>query len=210
MEEGEMPDLYLFWEENWLASFFPVLQSGFRLKITVGVSVETMLCQECGVRAETLDKIQTVFLDGKAVDDLASSVVGDGSILALSAAMPGLVGATLRRGGYYAAMRAPITAAGAQHGAEVKEGMVTLKLFNLLLRELGPIFLKRGIWLEKGVLQAFLSGLPPRFWAGCKEARINGRSVGVDAVSKRAWPEADELICLKVESSNPKVPECLG
>ena len=34
-------------------------------------------------------------LDGKPVDDIGSSFLHDGSTLALSAAMPGLVGATL-------------------------------------------------------------------------------------------------------------------
>ena len=36
-------------------------------------------------------------------------MVGHGDTLALSAAMPGLVGATMRRGGYFAGLRANIS-----------------------------------------------------------------------------------------------------
>ena len=65
--------------------------------------------------------------------------------LALSAAMPGLVGATLRRGGTYAAMRAAITRA-AERGAAAarEEPLVRVKLFNLLIDELGPLLLARA------------------------------------------------------------------
>ena len=203
MGKSRTPSLYLRLADNCLARFSSILQSGFRLKTEGGLSIETLLTQEYGVQPETLDKIQTVFLDGKAVDDLKSSVVREGSILALSAAMPGLVGATLRRGSYYAAMRSPITATGTRVGAEHKAVTITLKLFNLLLDELGPIFLKSGILIERGVLQAFLSRLPPKFWINCKEARINGRKVEPEAVSKMTWPNADELICLKAEGNIP-------
>ena len=59
--------------------------------------------------------------------------------------MPGLVGATLRRGSYYAAMRSEISAAETEGAVEMKEGTVTLKLFNLLIGQLGPLFLASGI-----------------------------------------------------------------
>jgi len=199
--------LYLCLEGKYLVNFFCLLQRGFRLKIKVGISVKTALTREFGLNAELLEKIQTIFLDGKAVDDLESSVIRDGSILALSAAMPGLVGATFRRGGFYAAMRSQITSVGTGDMTAPKEGMVTLKLFNLLIKELGPILLQKGILVEKNILQGFLAEQPRDFWMSCKEARINGCQVECEAVPKRRWPEADELICLEVESSSPETPE---
>ncbi len=122
MQEFEIPGLHLRVQSICLGNFFYLLQRGFGLKIRVGMSVETTLTREFGLDSDLLDKIQTVFLDGKAVDDLESTLVRDGSILALSAAMPGLVGATLRRGSYYAAMRSQITAAESQATATPKEG----------------------------------------------------------------------------------------
>src|SRR5664280_2432128 len=47
------------------------------------------------------DRIATVFLDGSVVDDLVTATIPPGSTLTLSAAMPGLVRATQRRGGFY-------------------------------------------------------------------------------------------------------------
>jgi hypothetical protein len=199
-------------EEKCLVNFFTLLQRGFGLKTRVGISVKTALTQEFGLDAEQLEKIQTVFLDGKAVDDLESSIIMDSSVLALSAAMPGLVGATLRRGSFYAAMRSHITSAGAGtlHMAGPKEGRVTLKLFNLLIKELGPILLEKGILVEKNALQSFLAEQPRNFWMSCKEARVNGRQVECEMTPKMEWPDADDLVCLEVESISPEIPECLG
>jgi hypothetical protein len=204
MQKSESPSLYLKLSKDSIAKFFHLLQTGFKLNIMVGKNVEATLTHEFGLGMDLLDKIQTVFLDGKTVDDLESTVVKEGSILALSSAMPGLVGATLRRGSYYAAMRSQITAAENEEAAVSKEGMVTLKLFNLLIGQLGPIFLGRGIWVERHLLQDFFEGLPPNFWANCKEARINEHRREPEAVALWKWPETDELIFLKVDPSGPE------
>jgi hypothetical protein len=61
--------------------------------------------------------------------------------------MPGLVGATLRRSGAYARMRAEITRAPDRLAAPpaAGEGIVHVKVFNLLIEELGPVLLARGV-----------------------------------------------------------------
>lgn len=113
----------------------------------------TFLTDELGVDpAYVKERITTVFLDGQVVDDLARAPLRDGSLLALSAAMPGLVGATLRRGGYYAAMRAAITrsAERAPDGDDAGGHLVRVKLFNLLIAELGPVLLAHGIVVDAG------------------------------------------------------------
>jgi hypothetical protein len=208
MQDFEIPRLHLCVQASCLPNFFCLLQRGFGLKIRVGMSVEATLTREFGLNSDFLDKIQTVFLDGKAVDDLESTLVSDGSILALSAAMPGLVGATLRRGSYYAAMRSQITAAGTRAMAVPKEGMVTLKLFNLMIRELAPIFLEKGIWIEKTVLQDFLAAQPDSFWALCMCARIDGADIKPTEVAKWPWQEGDQRICLRVMAGSPDAPDC--
>jgi hypothetical protein len=98
-------------------------------------------------------RVETIFLDGMVVDDLNASVVRDGSTVTLSAAMPGLVGATLRRGGYYRAMRAGIswsTLADAGGPEVAQPGLVRVKLFNLVLREMGPSLLRQGVLVDPG------------------------------------------------------------
>ena len=101
-------------------------------------------------------RITTMFLNSRAVDDIASSVVHDGAVVALSGAMPGLVGATMRRGGFYAAMRGAMTYRedGGAGGSDL--AWVRVKLFNLLIRELGPGFLARGTIMSATELSAFL------------------------------------------------------
>jgi len=203
----ETTELSLLLEGNCLACFSTLLQSGVSVKMRMGISLMTALRQEFGLDPKGIEKIETVFLDGKAVDDLESSMVRDGSVLALSAAMPGLVGATLRRGSYYAAMRSQITDRGSQEGAVSDDGLVTVKLFNLLMQELGPMFLRKGVWVKAGVLHGFLIGQSREFWINCKEARINGRRVETEELLEMNGSDPSELICLKVETSSGEMPK---
>jgi hypothetical protein len=76
--------------------------------------------------------------------------------------MPGLVGATMRRGGFYAALRQGISHV-LDSGTSANEcGTVRLKLFNLLLAELGPLVLARGLLLEPYELNELLQSLSAR------------------------------------------------
>ena len=140
--------------------FFPILQKGVTVPAMVGCSLKGLLCDQFAIPADYVtDRITTVFLDNRPVDDFDRTVVQDGSRIALSAAMPGLVGATMRRGGFYAALRQGIShvkESGVSAGAC---GTVRLKLFNLLLTELGPLILAQGLVLEKGELDELLKNI---------------------------------------------------
>jgi hypothetical protein len=132
-----------------LAAFVPLLQRGVALRAAGGASVATFVVDGLGIDPEYVrQRVTTVFLDGSVVDDLELAHLREGSLLALSAAMPGLVGATLRKGGYYGAMRADITLAPEEPPAPVASPgsvRVRVKLFNLLIEELGPALLAAGI-----------------------------------------------------------------
>jgi len=142
-----------------LSAFFPILQSGVRVVFRSGVTLEELLVQQWGISADYVaSRITTLFVNSRAVDNVATTLVHGGGVVALSGAMPGLVGATMRRGGFYAAMRGAMTyredvAAGGSGIAWVR-----VKLFNLLLRELGPGFLARGIVMTAAELSAFIRG----------------------------------------------------
>jgi hypothetical protein len=161
-----------------LVEFFPILQKGFGVMAMVPCSIKDLLCDQLGLsEAYVLERITTIFLDGKATDSIDEAIVKERSTIALSAAMPGVVGATMRRGSYYASMRSAITCTdGGKTGAS-KEGMVQVKLFNLLLTELGPEFLKGGVIMTRPELSDFLLHKPDFDWQGCKEALINGKPV---------------------------------
>lgn len=143
-----------------LPAFQTLFQQGVGVAIQVGTSLEDVLCSQWHIdRDYVMNRISTLFLDGKPVDDLGASIVADGATLALSGAMPGLIGATMRRGGVLAPFRSGITYC-PQGAAASGDGRVTVKLFNLLIHELGPQFLARGVWIPRARLAASFPGHP--------------------------------------------------
>ena len=134
--------------EDALPLFRTLFQQGIGVTIQTGTSLEDLLCCQWQIdRAYVMDRISTLFLDGKPVDDLPTCIVNHGATLALSGAMPGLIGATMRRGGVLASFRNGITYCASGTENDTGSGRITLKLFNLLIDELGPRFLARGIWV---------------------------------------------------------------
>lgn len=134
-----------------------LLETGVVLKVPEGISVRETLIRHLEMDSDYLeDRIQTLFLNGKPVDDVDAAFVAEGSVLALSAAMPGLVGATMRRGGYYASMRQRIETEKHPLGVGDTPVRVTVKLFNMVAKELGPDLFGAGIVVDGSRFHAFL------------------------------------------------------
>lgn len=93
----------------------------------------------------------------------------------------------MRRGGYYAAMRGGITHHESSAAAEEKSGKIRIKLFNLLMAELGPGFLRQGIIVSPRVLADFLAAREADFWEGWSEILLNGQPVAAGVLQTRAW-----------------------
>lgn len=190
--------LNLIVKPDMMSLFASLLGQGFTLKVQTGISVRDLLCRQIGVSDDYLDqRIQTIFLDGKVVDNVDSAKIRQGSTLALSAALPGLAGATLRRGGAYAAMRSQIS-----HKNDVAEdfyenGTVILKLFNIVALELGPMFLKQGTWIDGKNLENFFQRVPDFFWEGCLTAEIDGIPLDVRKMSLMEWKQKQVFLKLK-------------
>ena len=157
----------------WL--FFALLRKGFCLAATLPCDLETLLRDRLAIPAEYLSqRVQTVFLDGRAVDDMTRAQASDGSTVALSAAMPGLVGATLRRGGQLNVLRRSISSRDRTgEGSKAGPGRVTVKLFNLVCDELGRDVLRRGILLPPGDFQNFLAERWAALAPACRTALVN-------------------------------------
>jgi hypothetical protein len=178
--------------------FLQLLQKGVKVTARVGSTVRSFLCDDLGVSPEYVDKrIQTLFLNGKAIDNPDTALLKEDSTLALSAAMPGLLGATLRKGSHYARMRNEISYQEQSEGVPVHEGFVLLKLFNLLSSEIGPTVLARGIWLKGEDLNQFLKELPDALVGMCAEARVDGQAVKLKSLLKRDWENAVFLLKIK-------------
>ena len=179
--------------------FFPLFREGVIIKTLVGGNIKDFLSLDLNIPPDYVDKrIQTIFLDGKAVDDLEGTMVRDGSTLALSAAMPGLVGATLRRGGVFSSLRQSITVSRGEATSPPTEGHIVLKLFNLLVSELGPSLLAKGIWMKGEPLNRFLSGLKEDFWKECPEILINGKEVISISRMSDVRSEMNDLFFLRI------------
>jgi hypothetical protein len=99
-----------------------------------GRSIKYLLCETYDVDEDYLkNRINTLFLDGKPVDDMKATTVNIGSTVALSAAMPGLVGATLRKKGSLANLRSSISYNDKSATVEtIQAGRVGIKLFNMI------------------------------------------------------------------------------
>ena len=132
-----------------------LFQRGVVVPIPGPRSVSDLLTVDLGIDPDYIRRtIATVFVDSMVVDDLNRTTIHPGSVLTLSAAMPGLAGATLRRSGYYRAMRADVSwREDRQHGPADPDaahpGTVVVKLFNLLIPDVGPQILRRGIVLPR-------------------------------------------------------------
>lgn len=193
--------LVLVLEPRLMPRFFQMFQKGVVLKAEVGCTVRSFLCEQMGISTQYVDeRIQTLFLDGQPVDQMEAAVIRDGSILALSAAMPGFAGATLRKGGYYSTMRSSITYKGEGETVSRRSGVVNLKLFNLLAGELGPGLLERGVRVKGMEIAAFLERQAEDFWAGCREIRLNGKEISRREVGRINWP--GELVLQVYPSSD--------
>jgi hypothetical protein len=161
-------------KQSSLSGLQELLQAGFLLICTVGVSIKSLLCDQFGLNPQFVDnRISTIFFDGKPVDDIDATTVMDGATIALSGAMPGLVGATLRRKSPLASFRQTISSSSTPLKGSVAKGVVRIKVFNILMDELGPLFLRRGVFLRADTLRFLLEKQPAEFWEECVRIPVN-------------------------------------
>ncbi|OPY84140.1 MAG: hypothetical protein A4E72_02352 [Syntrophus sp. PtaU1.Bin208] len=174
----------------------------------MGINIEAFLCEDLGLSPQYVkEKISTILLDGKAVDSIEAARLRNGSTLALSSAMPGLAGATLRRAGPYAPLRPSITYREHAGNAAAGEGQITLKLFNILIEELGPLFLKKGIILESSELRDFLARQGALFRQGCISVLLDGGAADYETlISGTPLRENTEVVLTVLTESVPLNP----
>jgi len=179
--------------------FLQFLMKGFRVKARSGCSIFDLLCLQLRLDRDYVEgKIQTLFLNEKSIDDIYSTRISGGSILALSAAMPGLVGASFRRGGYYSGLRSQISHQDVTEAPPISDSEITLKLFNIVARDLGPFFLSKGILISGEDFEDII--LPKSDDSIVDEMLVvvDGRPVDKKVLIKMKWIDSD--VILQVEA----------
>jgi hypothetical protein len=143
-----------------LPLFTTVLQSGIEVKVPHGKTLGKFLSNFPGFTAEYLaETVQTIFLNGTAVDDLTLPLTGSNPVLALSAAMPGLAGAIFRKNSFHSALRTDTNVLPSE-SIQHESITVTLKLFNSIARERGGALLQSGQAIKTDLLANFLIKRP--------------------------------------------------
>lgn len=183
--------------------FFGLLRRGMLVSAPLPASLQGLLQETLEIPEPYLnERIQTVFLNGRAVDDIRAAMVTDGDVVTLSAAMPGLVGATLRKGGQLTNLRSSLSHHPLSAGVQaILPGVVTVKLFNLVCAELGPAFLNRGVVLPARHFQEFLTDTWSELVPACLAVRVQDEPVAPEALP--ASVTAGCVVRLKVATQRP-------
>jgi hypothetical protein len=199
--EEDLSEIHLVMtvDSDNLSIFSQLLMQGFQVKAGVGCSVKMFLCRELGLDPDYVDqRIQTIFLNSKAVDNIDKAIVTQGATLALSAAMPGLVGATFRKSGYYSSFRSHVSQQNNIKSSLCHEGKVTIKLFNLIARDQGHIFLKRGIRISGKKFREFISQKKDALRSAFKSISMDGKPVGQDTIESFEWENKAIFLSLSI------------
>jgi len=168
---------------NFKLPFFQILQGGFTVKCPKGMSIKAFLLDLMGLDEQYIaEKINTIFLDGKCVDDINAAFIKDQAILALSSAMPGLAGAIMKRDGPLKTMREGITYKKEEIYPANSWCECSVKLFNLLIEDLGDVFLRFGIYIKAREDSGLLMMRPLDVWQKHTMITINGKRINPETL----------------------------
>ena len=163
-----------------IESYTTLLQFGVLLESQIGQSMGVFLTSLPDFDMNYIvDRIQTIFLDGSAIDDMETLFTNSSPVLALSAAMPGLAGAIFRKNSLHAALRTA-DSKNVLAGQTNSQILVCLKLFNMIAVEKGPGLLEKGGIFSGSALLDFFT---PQSQLRQNIAHIEVRRSSIDAES---------------------------
>lgn len=191
-------DIIVIVEPELFKMFHLPLQRGVGVRINEGSNIEGLLKNNLGLSEEYIEKrIGTVMLDGRPVDDKVSTVLTEGSRVALSAAMPGLAGAMLRSGGVYSSLRQGITYQYEKGLSSNDQCIINIVVFNNLIEELAPVILKTGIWMAPHELVDLLESSPVELIGQGVKLYVNSQEQDYSKHELERLSSGDELILIK-------------
>jgi len=155
-----------------------VMHNRCYVKVECGKPLSDLLYNQFHIPFEYVRlEIKVIFLESSPVDNLETAIIKDGATLALSAAMPGLVGAAMRRDGELNWMRSGISYQESETEHREEPGLLKIKLFNKVMADLGESFLRRGVYLQSTYLSDFLARFTPEFWNEGITIMKNGEAI---------------------------------
>ena len=191
--------LHLHVDASCVPLFFSLFEKGVVLSANTGCTLRDFLCGQLGLSGDYLDqRVQTLFLDARPVDDVDKAVVRDGSTLALSAAMPGVLGATMRKGGRYAAFRKDISQPADECGICESSGRVTVKLFNMVAKEVGARLLEAGVEVDGKDLQRIADRFPAEMIRSIRNGRMDDHAITLDMAFFSTLPGKRVLLSVSI------------
>lgn len=162
------------------------LHAGFHFRIPGGLSVRELLSTDLGMDSDYVEnRVRTVFLGGRPVDDIDEARVGTGMEMTLSTMLPGVAGITMGRGNMIAAYRADITYHEEGTGPAGGQALIFIKLLNFIATETGHTFLSRGIGLDATAWNRMAA---PAIWEDVSSATLDGVDLDNDALLELAPP----------------------
>ena len=181
-----------------------LFQSGVLLKVQVGISIKNLLCAHLGLDKTYVDKrISTILLNNQPVDDINKTIIKNNDTLALSSAMPGLIGATLRRDSHLATLRDTITFKEYRNNDDIQDyGLIHLKLFNLILQEVGTFLLQKGVVMGFEDLIDLFDNKMSKKITGALDIYFNGKKTDINEVCRSLKSNVEQkLVLLKLKIS---------
>ena len=196
MNQHTITEISLTVNKARLPVFYELLATGLYVDAGAGESIRTLLEGRLGLDAEYVEaNVQTVFLNGGAVDDFDQTLVSEEAVIALSSAMPGLVGAVFRRQSPLGSMRG-VSAEASTAPSEVRaDCRVMVKLFNRVAADVGPGWLAAGVRVPAGRLADFLGSHSE---LEVHEAAVDGRLSGVSEILAMLKTGGEEVrVCVR-------------
>jgi len=198
MKSSTCVNLCLLVTLNQVPIFFQLLRKGMLIDVEPGLSITELLCGKFGIQADYLEReVQTIFLDGKPVDDINSAIIKSRSTLALSAAMPGVVGVSLRKGGYYAPLRKQISYDRETLSDSGGSKKMVMKCFNTVASDLGPKLLDNGVWIAGKDFQDLLDKRLGDIKAGLEKVTLDDQEGEPVILEKVDWKEKTIFLQVK-------------
>jgi uncharacterized protein (DUF2164 family) len=95
-------------------------------------------------------------------------------------------------------MRSQLSHAEGKFSSQAQSAKITLKIMNIVAKELGPVFLQQGIWLKSQTLREFIERRMDEFKAGCMVCELDRKPIEFTSLTGIDW--RDDMVLLQVYS----------